>query len=184
MNDEKRLRSDVRYLMDRTAILDCIATHARGCDRHDIDLITSTYHPDGVDEHGSKINPGPEYGAWANAEHTTASQLHLHNITTHTCQIDGDVAHAESYVLVGLLSRDGTTATLINGRYLDRLERRDGTWKIALRRSTLELMLTADASVLQMPAFKQQGYLKGTRDEHDLSYQRPLLLSTAPPARW
>ena len=53
---------EVQYLKDRTAILDCIATHARGCDRHDVELVTGTYHDDGVDEHGAKLNPGPEYG--------------------------------------------------------------------------------------------------------------------------
>lgn len=39
------LKQDVRYLMDRTAILDCIVGHARGCDRHDIDLITAAITP-------------------------------------------------------------------------------------------------------------------------------------------
>jgi len=32
--DLGQLRRDVQYLLDRTAILDCIARHARGCDRH------------------------------------------------------------------------------------------------------------------------------------------------------
>lgn len=179
-----RLQRDVRYLMDRTAILDCLARHARGHDRHDIDLLTATYHDDGVDEHGFAVNPGPEYASWANKIHGAAARLHTHNITTHTCEIDGDTAHAESYVLVGLLSPDGKTAQLMSGRYLDRLERRDGVWKIAVRRSTVELALTADASLLQSPFFTKQGFVQGTRDARDLSYQRPLLLETEPPERW
>jgi hypothetical protein len=177
------LRREVQYLKDRTAIVDCIARHARGCDRHDVELLTSTYHDDGIDEHGSTLNRGPEYAPWANAVHAVTSQTHLHNITTHTCEIDGDVAHAESYALVAMLSPDGATATLLNGRYIDRLERRNGTWKIAVRRSTVELMLTADASMLQSPFFKEQGYIKGTRDRTDPSYERPLSLETAA-LRW
>ena len=117
------LRRDVQYLKDRTDILDCINRHARGCDRHDIALITSTYHQEGVDEHGSVVNSGPEYGGWANASHAATSQVHTHNITTHTCEIDGNTAHAESYVNVILLGNDGRTAQFISGRYLDRLER-------------------------------------------------------------
>ncbi|WP_436790402.1 nuclear transport factor 2 family protein [Yinghuangia sp. YIM S10712] len=179
-----RLQRDVQYLMDRTAILDCVAQHARGHDRHDIDLLTATYHEDGVDEHGYAINSGPEYASWANKIHAAASSLHTHNITTHSCEIDGDNAHAESYVLVGLLSPDGKTAQLMSGRYLDRLERRDGTWRIAVRRSTVELAVTADASLLQNPFFTKQGFVKGTRDDRDLSYERPLLLNTEPPERW
>ncbi|UGQ11004.1 nuclear transport factor 2 family protein [Yinghuangia sp. ASG 101] len=179
-----RLQKDVQYLMDRTAILDCVAQHARGHDRHDIDLLTATYHEDGIDEHGFAVNPGPEYASWANEIHSAAARLHTHNITTHSCEIDGDTAHAESYVLVGLLGPDGKTAQLMSGRYLDRLERRDGVWRIAVRRSTVELALTADASLLQSPFFTKQGFVKGTRDTRDLSYERPLLLDTEPPERW
>ena len=54
-----QLQRDVRYLMDRQSIVDCIARHARGHDRHDVELLTSAYHPDGVDEHGYAINTGP-----------------------------------------------------------------------------------------------------------------------------
>jgi SnoaL-like domain len=178
------LQCDVRYLMDRTAILDCVARHARGCDRHDIDLITSAYHADGVDEHGHQINEGPKYGAWANATHAETSLVHTHNLTTHTCEIDGDTAHAESYVIVVLIGTDGRTAQFITGRYIDRLERRDGQWRIAVRRSTVEGMFIADARVLQSEFFTDKGYLVGTRDCSDLSYERPLSMATPAPARW
>lgn len=52
-----------QYLMDRTAILDCISSHSRGHDRHDAELLTNAYHPDGFDEHGKAVNPGPAYAA-------------------------------------------------------------------------------------------------------------------------
>jgi hypothetical protein len=142
-----------------------------------------TYHDDGVDEHGRTVNPGPGYAGWAHAVHAATSQAHLHNITAHVCEIDGDTAHAESYALVAMLSPDGTTTTLLNGRYIDRLERRDGVWKIAVRRSTAEVVLTGDASMLHSPFFTEQSYLKGTRDRSDLSYERPLKLEAEGP-RW
>lgn len=177
------LRRDVQYLKDRTEILDCIHRHARGCDRHDIDLISSTYHQDGADEHGNVVNPGPDYGAWANSVHSASSLVHTHNITTHTCEIDGDTAHAESYVNVILLGIDGRSAQFISGRYLDRLQRRDGGWRIVVRRSTVEVMFAADASVLQTSFFQQLGYMKGSRDRQDPSYRRPLTMDT-PAERW
>jgi SnoaL-like domain len=180
-SDLDQLRRDVRYLMDRTAILDCISKHARGHDRHDADLLTEAYHPDGVDEHGHAVNSGSVYAAWVNPVHAAGSQVHTHNITTHTCDIDGDTAHCESYVLVCLLNHDGVTARVISGRYIDRLEKRDGEWKIAIRRSTLELVFTADASLLQSELTKQQGYPRGTRDRRDLSYLRPLTLEAKAP---
>lgn len=178
------LTEQVRYLLDRTEILDCINRHARGCDRHDIDLITAAYHHDGVDEHGHAVNPGPEYGAWANATHAQTSTVHTHNITTHSCDIDGDTAHAESYVIVVLIGTDSASATFITGRYIDRLERRDDQWRIAVRRSTVEGMFIADARVLTSSFFKSQGYLVGTRDRADLSYTRPLSMDIPAPAHW
>jgi len=178
------LQKDVRYLLDRTEILDCIARHARGCDRRDIDLISSAYHADGVDEHGHAVNAGPEYGQWANATHAETSRVHTHNITTHTCDIDGETAHTESYVLVILIGVDGKSAQFITGRYIDRLSRRDGQWRIAVRRSTVEGMFLADARVLQSSFFTEKGYLVGTRDRSDLSYERPLSIDTPARARW
>ncbi len=36
----EQLHRKIHYLMDRQAILDCIASHARGHDRHDADMFT------------------------------------------------------------------------------------------------------------------------------------------------
>ena len=174
-NDElEQLRRDVRYLTDRAAILDCVAAHARGCDRYDVELLTGTYHHDGVDVHGDTVNAGPAYAGWANEVHRSTAANHLHNITTHTCEIDGDEAHAESYVMVTLLSPDASTATVMCGRYIDRLTRREGRWRIAVRRATVEVAFTADARLLQSRFFVAQGYEQGTRDRSDRSYERPL----------
>jgi hypothetical protein len=172
------LRRDVQYLKDRLAILDCIATLSRGTDRHDNDLMTNAFHSDGWDEHGNTVTSGPDFAARMNETHAAGSKMTMHNITTHTCEIDGDVAHAESYVMGAILNRDGVTARLLCGRYIDRLERRDGVWRISVRRSTVDVAMTADASILQTPLFRDFHFAKGTRDAGDLSYQRPLQLDT------
>ena len=72
MNTELRLEQlerTVQYLSDRTAILDCVVRNARGCDRHDSEVLSGSYHNDGVDEHGFAINPGPKYSEYANIVH-------------------------------------------------------------------------------------------------------------------
>jgi hypothetical protein len=119
-----------------------------------------------------------------NATHAAGSSATMHNITTHTCEIDGDVAHAESYVVGAILNPDGATARLLCGRYIDRLERRDGVWRIAVRHSTVEVAMTGDASLLETPYFREFHFAKGTRDERDLSYQRPLQLDATGAAAW
>jgi hypothetical protein len=45
-------------------------------------------------------------------------------------------------------------------------------------------MFLADARVLQSSFFTEKGYLVGTRDRTDLSYQRPLTIDAPAPARW
>ena len=76
----------------RTENLDCVARHARGCDRFDGEVLSSAFHEDGIDEHGYAINPGWKYSEWANEAHTRGSLQNMHNITTHLCEIDGDEA--------------------------------------------------------------------------------------------
>ena len=187
MTAPERLEQLHRRLLrieDRAAILECVARHARGCDRHDEDVLTQCYHLDAVDEHGAEnLIAGPDYAQWANLVHGRTSAAHMHHITTHTCEIDGDAAHAESYVLVALLSLDSASATVMSGRYLDRLERREGVWRIALRRATVELAFTANAALLASPYFTSQAYIKGTRDCEDPSYANPLTMET-PATRW
>jgi SnoaL-like domain len=176
-SDLEALARDVRYLKDRQEILDCVHKHARGHDRFDVALMTECYHDDGIDEHGSfAVHTGPEYGEWSNKTHKAGSQMCLHNITSHTCEINGDEAHAESYVIGTMLNKDGVTCRFLNGRYVDRLERRDGVWRIALRRCTVDVVLKGDSSIMQTDLFKHYGMIKGTRDATDLSYDRPLTL--------
>lgn len=180
----QQLRRDVDVLMDRRAIEDVVHTHARGHDRFDVDLMRAAYHDDGVDAHGAAaINSAADYPQWANRIHAGGSQLCLHNITTHNCEIDGETAHVESYVLVGLLNPSGTSVRFINGRYIDRMEKREGTWAIVLRRCTVDLLIAGDASILTLPQFKEGGFIKGVRGEGDVSYQRPLDLE-AKVTRW
>lgn len=175
---------DLRRLKDRAEILDCVARHARGCDRFDGEVLGSAFHDDGVDEHGYAINPGAKYSEWANEQHTRGSVQNLHHITTHLCEVDGDVAHAESYVIGLFLNRDGVTGRILTGRYVDRLERRGGRWGIVVRRSTVEIALEGDASSLNKAYFRDMGFVNGMRDKRDVSYQRPLTLDETPADRW
>ena len=175
------LRRELEYVKDRWAILDCIMRQSRGHDRHDLDLMASVYHPEGVDEHRPVVKSGAEYGEYANNAHTSIFIDHLHNITTHNCEIDGGVAHAESYVIGTMRVKDRKTVVVIGGRYLDRLEKRGGEWKIALRRCTIEWSMNGDTSALEKGGFA--GFVKGTWDQSDASYARPMN-SDSPVERW
>jgi hypothetical protein len=166
----QQLRTMLQHMRDRQDILDCIVRESRGRDRHDSEMISGCYWEDGADEHGSAITPGPQYGERANAGHSAGFSANSHNLTNHTCDIDGDVAYCETYVVGGLLSLDQKTCKIALGRYVDQLERRGGAWKIKLRRTVIDMVAEGDASWLHSPAIA--GFLKGLRSKQDPSYRR------------
>lgn len=185
MTDDDRLttlEAQMRDILDRQAIFDCIKRNARGNDRFDAALTANTYHDDGLHEVGQNRVPGPGYGAHANAAHGQLFDANLHNVTMHTCEIDGDVAHAESYSLGMFLDKGGETGRVLAGRYIDRLEKRSGEWRIVMRRSTVEIALEGRATLPTGALLPGSGYLRGNRDRSDPSYERPL--SPATGDRW
>lgn len=63
---------------------------------------------------------------------------------------------------------------MLAGRYIDRLERRDGEWRIMLRRATVEGVMEGKAIMPNGKTPPGTGYLKGSRYRADPSYARPL----------
>lgn len=166
------LLTTLKYLKDRQDILDCIVREVRGRDRQDVDLINSCYWEDGGDEHGPNVIPATEYAAWANKGHASFFSATSHNITHHSCEIDGDTAYCESYVVGFLLTKDQQNCKIAPGRYIDQMERRNGEWRIRNRRTIVDMAAEADTSWLHSGAMK--GFLKGLWSHEDPSYQRPV----------
>jgi len=179
--DIQQIRGLLQGIKDRQDILDCLTIEARGRDRHDAELTASCYWEDGEDEHGLSVTPGPQYGEKANAGHRAGFSGNSHNLTNHTCRIDGDVAYCETYVMGGLLSLDQTTCKIALGRYIDQMERRNGEWKIKLRRTVIDMCAEGDAAWLHTPVMS--GFLKGLRSQEDPSYRCPVR-GTAADERW
>ncbi|MET0269710.1 MAG: nuclear transport factor 2 family protein [Sphingomonas sp.] len=124
----------IAALLDREAIRDCLARLARGEDRRDAALITECYWPDAVTDFGVFSGDFATYLAWVTpGADAIANTQHLLG------QSVIDLADASARVETQVLSyhridpagphRD----TVIGGRYLDRLEKRDGAWRIAAR---------------------------------------------------
>jgi NAD(P)-dependent dehydrogenase (short-subunit alcohol dehydrogenase family) len=180
LRELKSLKDRQAILDDRQAILDVISRQSRGHDRHDAELQNSCFWEDGVDEHGQWVTPGPQYGEWANKTHAASATAHMHNLTTHSCEINGNTAHAESYVL-GIFQprhKEGR-AQFLAGRYIDRLEKRNGEWRIVVRRIVMEVVLEGDSHWLDSPIALT--FPKGSWDESDISYTRPLQVDSVSP---
>ena len=189
----ENLEKIVEELRDRQAIQDLLATYSRGVDRLDRELLLSVYHPDAIDDHGVFIGTPEEFVDWAIAMHTAAHLSHQHCVLNHTCDLDGEVAHTETYFMFVAMNRAGVPMAMSGGRYIDRMEKRNGRWAIAARlciRDWAPLQEIPDSldqskmTVVQNQDDALRAILRGgpqpSRDRHDVSYQRPL---TIPPER-
>ena len=168
------LEAKMQDLLDRQAIFDCIKRNSRGNDRFDVDLVTSSYHDDGLHELGEKRISGRDYGEHANHAHAALFDVTMHNVAMHSCEIDGLVAHAESYNTGLFMDRGSETGRILAGRYIDRLEKRDGEWRIVLRRATVEVAIEGKASLPNGNPLPGSRYLKGSRSRSDPAFERPL----------
>lgn len=196
----EELERVVLELQDRQAIHDCLMTFSRAVDRLDRELLLSVYHEDAIDDRGVFVGSPAAFADWMIPIHTETYLSHQHCTLNATVDLDGDVAHVESYYLFFGLNREGTPLAMAGGRHLDRMEKRDGRWAIALRvcvRDWAQLAevpdvidpaaLTAFALDARSVELTRTG-AKTARDRSDRSYQRPLevdpsrLLRFEPPA--
>jgi SnoaL-like domain len=157
------------YALDRLDIYDCLVRYARGLDRHDSDLIASAFWPDAQVNYGTSFSgPRDEFVDWAN-ELESQNEYHAHHISTQTVDLDGDVAHVETYVLYIVRTREHVER-LGSGRYLDVLERRGTEWRIRLREFLAEMGNAGSPSLV----FDNPWTARGRWDRTDPSYLRPL----------
>jgi ketosteroid isomerase-like protein len=165
----------VRMLADRQAIHDCLATYCRAVDRLDRELLLSVYHEDAIEDHGVFVGDREGFADWVIAFHSRAQHTTQHVINNHTCDLDGDVAHTETYYMFAAMNVEGAPLTLSGGRYIDRFEKRGGRWAIALRRVVSDWWGQPGESTLS-PAGRAalNGGVHSSRDRLDTSYERPL----------
>lgn len=126
---------DLALMLDHHKIRTCLKTLARGEDRRDAALITAAYWPDSVTDYGVFKGDFAAYLAWVvpGAEAITNTQ---HVLGQSFIVVDGMTAKVETQVISyhRVDYGDGDEHdTVIGGRYLDQMEKRDGVWRIVAR---------------------------------------------------
>ena len=171
----------IRELVDRQDIHDCLLRFCRGMDRFDRDLYLSAFHDDAEMAAGPYVGDVPGCWDWAKPMHEAGQVLTHHGLLNHSVDIDGDTAHSETYYQFVARNHPwedggGETIMLAGGRYIDRLERRGGQWKIALRTNIIEwscLQPSLPPPFGDVPDIAANGV--SARDRGDPSYMRPLV---------
>ena len=161
-------------LVAKQEIYDALTRYCRGIDRRDAALVLSAFHPDAVDNHTGPVEPVAErFPRVLTAP--TAVKGTSHNLTNVRIEVDGEVAHSESYLLAHhrIEDADGEVDWLLGARYVDRFERRGGRWLIAHR--TVVFDFDRFDPVRPRPAGAQADYFRdaehGAQSSTDFSYR-------------
>lgn len=173
----KQLENDVAYLKDRQQIHDMYLSYMRGFDRNDVDLMRSAFWPDVQINYGNESNTFDEFVARHLNQHMVTYKAWGHLLTNETVHVQGDVAHVETYVTRLAGSKKDGKSTIISGRYLDRVERRDGEWRIAVREFVPYFLTETDTALdnyIKEDKWSASSCGFGTWDKRDPSYRRPL----------
>ena len=121
-------------MLAREAIRNCVVRLARGEDRRNAELISSAYWSDAQIDFGTFKGEFATYLGYV-VPGDPALPCTVHFLGQTHVELDGETARAET--LVSSYHRidtgAGHTDSTIGGRYLDRLERRGGEWRIASR---------------------------------------------------
>ncbi|MFU8763317.1 MAG: nuclear transport factor 2 family protein [Haliea sp.] len=132
-------RDAVNELAARQAIRQCIATHSRGVDRADRELLCSAYHENATVDYGFFTGAAMDM-AQILVDMQRQGPVTLHRPSNVWIRINGQSAISESYVIAYAESAQGDTPqqSLIGGRYLDRHEKRNGLWRLVHRTYVLD----------------------------------------------
>lgn len=166
------LQQLVSQILDRQAIVDCLHRYSRGLDRHDREILASVYHEDAIDNHGDFTDTRDAFVPWADELLASEWDAHTHYLDVNYVDIDGDVAHTECYVFFVQQRKDGPVLDMGGGRYIDRLERRDGEWRVAARQLVIDWQGRAETADFGGGS----AYRLGRWDRNDPSYHRPFEL--------
>ena len=161
-------------LLDREAIRECIYRYCRGIDRLDEAMLKSAYWPDAHEDHGGSFSGNAiDYcdGVLQRLKRMVATHHQIGNVLI---RATGMAASVESYFWAShqFPGADGALMDLIlAGRYLDRMERRSGEWRIADRQVVFDLFRE-----MRDPQDREQGFLGavkrlGERCPVDPSYE-------------
>jgi hypothetical protein len=172
MADVRRRALTVDDLLAREEITDVIKDLARGTDRLDRELMASCYHPDGTDDHNVFRGTGTEFAQWV-VDTLPHFQATMHFVASPRIRRDGDVAQVDTCCVAHHVSApdaDGQQSDMVLGlRYVDRFERRDGTWLIAARVCAFDWTVTVPFDPARGFQFESTWTL-GARDRTDVTY--------------
>ena len=127
--------AEVARLLDKQAIYEVLVRYCRAIDRLDEELLSTVYHPDAWDDHGTFRAAAPDAVRELITRVRSLSKSSMHSITNVLIELHGDSARSEAHFIAWMrFDRERNEfIRALGGRYLDQFERRGGVWRIANR---------------------------------------------------
>jgi SnoaL-like protein len=166
---------ELKAMLDRAAIREVLYRYCRGADRCDEELLRSCYHADGLDRHGRFQGDATDFAHWVISVQLTTSITTQHALSNIVIELAGDTAWVESaFTATHIRPGDGDAPDeprleTFWGRYVDRFEKRAGSWAIATREVVHDW---SEKRALGPQMSHVETYIAGRRDREDLSYRR------------
>jgi len=164
----------IQELKDNQDITQLLYRNVKSIDRLDLELMKSTYWEDAIQDHQDPINPIDYSGnAWEFCDYAVSELAKIecthHRLSNITIDINGDKAYAEAYVWAYhyVKTPEGNKEGILLGRYQNKLEKRNGEWRIAYRLTVFDANQMFDATDVWSDDFRNMG----ARLHDDKSYE-------------
>jgi ketosteroid isomerase-like protein len=125
--------------VSKTDIAGVLATHSRGVDRADGNLLADAYHSDAGVDYSFFVGPASQLVSLLAAAQK-GQPVTLHRTSNIWIRVRKGQARSESYVLAYMeqIADAAATQRWIGGRYLDALEKRNGEWRLIHRKYVMD----------------------------------------------
>lgn len=170
----------IAAMLDKHEIREALERFSRGMDRFDREIYLSAFWDDAEMAAGPFVGSAADCWDWAVPMHEAGQIVTHHALLQSNIELAGDTAHAETYYQFVGRNRD-ESVWIAGGRYVDRLERRNEEWRIALRTNVIEWCTLPPALPVpfgDVPDIALNGV--SARSKDDPSYQRPLINRRSP----
>ena len=186
--------AELQELLDRQKCYDVLTRYCRALDRADLELMKSVYWEDGEDDHNVFKGNAMEFAEFIIREIQNWFEVTMHAICNIHMEYHGDVMCTESYLIAyhkvkgdrgkvetifgpTYLSRldwkqlgDSPHFFFYGGRYVDRLEKRNGEWRIAMRRVCMDWNENGPCNSIWDEGMFDTLRTRGSRDRNDPIY--------------
>lgn len=188
--------TELQEVIDRQKIYDVLTRYCRALDRADVELMKTVYWADGYDEHGVFNGNAEEFAEFIVEEIQNWFEVTQHAICNVHMELEGDVAYTEAYLLayhrvkgsterirdifgptyLAQLGIDpgqaGPQDFFYGGRYVDKLEKRDGEWRIRRRTVVMDWNQNLPTTSIWDEGMFKVLDIRGERGRGDPVYRR------------